>query len=471
MLSGKVEVDIDGFEVSPGVWVAEGADVHPDAMLHGPLYIGDYAKVEAGAELREYTVLGSNVVVKAGAFLHRAVVHDNVFIGPQTNLRACVIGKNTDIMRAARIDEGAVVGDECVVGEEAIVSAGVKIYPFKTVEAGAVVNTNVIFESRGQRALFGPRGVSGIVNVEITPELAVRLAGAWATTLKKGATVTTSRDVSRAARALKRAVISALTSSAINVVDLEVVPVPVARLETAQGRAGRSRDPHHPRPAGERRHRLPRQPRRRPVPGGAAQARAGLRPRRVPPGLPRRDRRPVLPPARHGDLRPRAAPPGRHLRCRGGQSQGRRRHRRRHGRAGAARPCSAGSASTRSRSTTASTSGPRPRRLPSARRRCTGSVASSRRPAPPSGCTSTRWASASPSSTSAATSSTTSARCSSSWTSSPPSASKGRVALPVTTTRLAEQVAAFHGVDIRWIATSPADLTPGHHRPGRDLRR
>ena len=47
-----------------------------------------------------------------------------------------------------------------------------KIYPFKTIEAGAVVNTSVIWESRGQRSLFGPRGVSGLVNVEITPELA-----------------------------------------------------------------------------------------------------------------------------------------------------------------------------------------------------------------------------------------------------------------------------------------------------------
>jgi mannose-1-phosphate guanylyltransferase/phosphomannomutase len=177
-------------------------------------------------------------VAKSGAFLHRAVVHDNVFIGPQTNLRACVVGKNTDIMRGARLEEGVVVGDECVVGEEAIVTTGVRIYPFKTVEAGAVVSSDVIFESRGQRTLFGPRGISGIVNVEITPELAVRLASAWASTLKKGTTVTTSRDVSRAARSLKRAVISALTSSAIDVVDLEMVPVPVARLETAQGSAG-----------------------------------------------------------------------------------------------------------------------------------------------------------------------------------------------------------------------------------------
>lgn len=34
--------------------------------------------------------------------------------------------------------------------------------------------------------------------MEITPELAVRLAGAYATTLKKGATVTTARDHSAA---------------------------------------------------------------------------------------------------------------------------------------------------------------------------------------------------------------------------------------------------------------------------------
>nr|WP_276209467.1 hypothetical protein [Streptomyces dangxiongensis] len=42
--------------------------MHPDAELRGPLYIGDYAKVEAGAEIREHSVIGSNVVVKSGAF-------------------------------------------------------------------------------------------------------------------------------------------------------------------------------------------------------------------------------------------------------------------------------------------------------------------------------------------------------------------------------------------------------------------
>ncbi|GLU45799.1 mannose-1-phosphate guanyltransferase [Nocardiopsis ansamitocini] len=234
VLSGKVDVEIDGFEMSPGIWVAEGAEVDADAVLKGPLYIGDYAKVEAGAELREYTVLGSNVVVRSEAFLHRAVVHDNVYVGTGTHLRGCVIGKNTDIMTGARVEEGTVVGEECVIESEAYLANNIKVYPFKTIEAGAVVNANVIWESKGQRSLFGPRGVSGLINVEITPELAVQLASAYATTLKKGAVVTTSRDASRAARTFKRAVISALTAGAINVEDLEAVPLPVARFHTSR---------------------------------------------------------------------------------------------------------------------------------------------------------------------------------------------------------------------------------------------
>lgn len=233
-LDGKVDVEIDGFQVSEGVWVGEGADVDPQVALKGPLCIGAYAKIDAGAELRDHTVIGHNVVVCEGAFVHRAVVHDNAYIGRHTNLRGCVVGKNTDVMRGARIDDGAIVGDDCTVEEEAVLHPDIKVYPSKTIEAGAVVNTSVIWESQGRQALFGPHGVSGIVNVEITPELVVRLASAYATTLRKGAAVVTARDTSRAARTLKRAAIAAFTASALDVVDLQVAASPVARLVTAR---------------------------------------------------------------------------------------------------------------------------------------------------------------------------------------------------------------------------------------------
>jgi mannose-1-phosphate guanylyltransferase/phosphomannomutase len=77
--------------------------------------------------------------------------------------------------------------------------------------------------------------VAGLANVDVTPELAVRLAMAYASTLKADATVVTSRDSSRSARMLKRAMMAGLNSGGVNVVDLEVSSVPVTRFMVRQG--------------------------------------------------------------------------------------------------------------------------------------------------------------------------------------------------------------------------------------------
>ena len=203
----------------------------------GPAIIGDYCSVQAGATLGEYTVLGRNVRVGADAYLERAIVHDNAYLGPGVRLRGCTVGRSSDLRRGARIEEGAVVGDECFIGEHAVVHADVRIYPFKTVEHGAIVNSSIVWESRGARHLFGRTGVSGLANVDVSPELAVRLAMAYATTMPRGATVTVSRDTSRAARVLKQSVVAGLNASGVDVADLEVATVPVTRFGVRSERA------------------------------------------------------------------------------------------------------------------------------------------------------------------------------------------------------------------------------------------
>src|SRR2546423_1388315 len=231
ILDGRVHIEIAGFEVRDGVWLGEGADVSPDAEVLGPVLIGDNSRVEARAVLHPYTVLGTDVVVKSDAELERSVVHDHVYIGPGARIRGAVIGRGSDVRDAARIEENVVIGDECFIGEHASINPSVKIYPFKTVEAGALVTSSLVWGSKGARTLFGRRGVRGLANVDITSEVAVRIAMAYGTALKKGAVVWTSRDTSRSARALKRAIIAGLNLSGIHVMDLELATVPLTRFQ------------------------------------------------------------------------------------------------------------------------------------------------------------------------------------------------------------------------------------------------
>jgi mannose-1-phosphate guanylyltransferase / phosphomannomutase len=237
VLDGRVGIEVPGFQVGEGVWLGEGADVDPGARIVGPAIIGDNCRIETGAHIGEYTVLGSDVVVKHDAFLQRSVIHDHVYVGPGARLRGCIVGRSCDLRQGARTEEGVVLGEECFVGEHAVINQGVKVYPFKTVEAGAVVNSSIVWESRGARTLFGRRGIRGLANVDVTAELAVRLAAAYGTTLKKGSSVTASRDTSRVARALKRAVISGLNLSGVHVDDLELAPVPLTRFQVRSERA------------------------------------------------------------------------------------------------------------------------------------------------------------------------------------------------------------------------------------------
>jgi mannose-1-phosphate guanylyltransferase / phosphomannomutase len=237
VLDREVDVEMEGFELEGGIWLGEGAELDPDAQVSGPCYIGENARIEAGATLREHCVLGRGVVVKAGAVLHRAIVHDYAYVGSTSSLRGCVLGKNSDVKFGSRLEEGVVVADACHIGEGAVVNPHVKIYPFKTVDPGAIVSKSIIWQSGGARGLFGERGVSGLINIDVTPEMGLRLALAYASLLPKGSAVASCRDATRAARIVKRAMVAGINAAGLACHDLELVPTPVARFYARSSRS------------------------------------------------------------------------------------------------------------------------------------------------------------------------------------------------------------------------------------------
>jgi len=237
LLDGKVQAGIPGIELHDRIFLGDGINLDSLENMTGPAFVGNYAKIDGTASIGRYSVLGSNVVVKGHAETRNSVIGANTYIGSSAKVLGTIIGKNCDVKAGATFSEGVAVGDECVIGEQSYIAPDVKIYPYKTVDSGAQIHSSIIWESRGTSQLFGKDGVTGLINVDITAELALKLAMAYGTVLKKGARITTSRDAHPASRVIKRALICGLNSTGVIVRDLRVASSAINRYEAKTGSA------------------------------------------------------------------------------------------------------------------------------------------------------------------------------------------------------------------------------------------
>lgn len=235
-LTGKVRVHLAGNQLAPGIWVGDGTEVDRDARLVPPVLLGRGCSIRAGAVLGEGTVVGDYATIDRQASVKRSVVGVNCYLGPRVQVRGALIARDSVLMADSAAFEDAVIGDRCQLREGSQVRPGHKLWPNKVIEPGTVVSSSIIWGARWGRSLFGDSQVRGLVNVDITPEVAARLGAAFASTLPKGAGIVVARDGFRSSRLLKRALISGIMSSGCTVQDLHYAPAGLVRF--AIGSAG-----------------------------------------------------------------------------------------------------------------------------------------------------------------------------------------------------------------------------------------
>jgi len=230
VLQRRVEAEIPAKNVGGNIWCEAGVEIAEDAQLYGPIYLAHDCKIKAGAIIHGPSTIGHYTIVDERAQIDRSIVWNNSYIGERAELRGALVGSSTSIKSKAVMFEGSVIGDNSIVQEGAIIQPNVKIWPDKEIESGAVVNTSIIWGSQGRRGLFSRFGVTGLVNVDLTPDFATKLGGAYGAILAKGSVVCINRDShQRTPRMIKRAVIAGLPSAGVNVQDINQVPIPVAR--------------------------------------------------------------------------------------------------------------------------------------------------------------------------------------------------------------------------------------------------
>ncbi|HOY65427.1 MAG TPA: sugar phosphate nucleotidyltransferase [Candidatus Ozemobacteraceae bacterium] len=241
VLNGNVHVQIPGERlnvIGRDVWVGANTKMGKRVNLKGGVIIGANCTIEDGVEL-ENCIIGDGCTVKGGARIFDSVIWEQVYVGNKAHITENIIGSNTQVRDGATLESGVVISEECRIGEHSTVRSNVKIWPRKVVEDGSTVFSSIVWSDKWTKSLFSNYGISGLGNLEITPELASKVGAAFGSTLPKGASVNCSRNSHKICRIINRALICGITSSGVNVADLRVMPSPVARFKpSAFRRAG-----------------------------------------------------------------------------------------------------------------------------------------------------------------------------------------------------------------------------------------
>ncbi len=170
-LEGKVRLDSLGTEIAPGVLAGKDCRIDPSAILHRPVVLGEGVRIGAGVEIVGPTTLGNGCIIEHDARIERAVLWEDCYVGEDAAIRDCTVADRNTIERGATISESTVIGRGCTIGSSAVVNANLKLWPDKWVTSGSVVSMSLIYGQKWPGSLFGSVGISGLANLEFTPEV------------------------------------------------------------------------------------------------------------------------------------------------------------------------------------------------------------------------------------------------------------------------------------------------------------
>src|SRR5205823_5682681 len=136
-LEGRVDVEIPGERRHGNVWIGENVEIGYDVRINGPAYIGNECKLKAGVFVNGPVCVGNFSVVDENTKISNSIIWTYSYIGENSRLRQAIVCRHVTIKNNCLLEEGAVIGDDVVVGEGSTMDAGVKIWPDKEIEPGS----------------------------------------------------------------------------------------------------------------------------------------------------------------------------------------------------------------------------------------------------------------------------------------------------------------------------------------------
>lgn len=237
-LKGEARVDIGGERlnlIGKDIWVGKGSSISAkNSRLTGAVILGENVTVGQGSHLHD-VVVGNDCVIGEDAFIEHSIIWPGCRIGDRARVEDAILCDQVELGEGAVVEQNAILSSGVRIGRQAQVAANVKIWPGKTVDDQAVLTSSLIWGDRWLKEFFaGPR-VTGLANMEMTPEFAAKLGAAYGALLGQGAVAFTSRDSHPVSRMINRALIAGLMSAGTKVHELSALPIPIVRYQLKTG--------------------------------------------------------------------------------------------------------------------------------------------------------------------------------------------------------------------------------------------
>ncbi|WP_088102466.1 sugar phosphate nucleotidyltransferase [Halalkalibacter urbisdiaboli] len=241
ILNRDVQVAIAGEEIEPGIWVGKDVVIEDGVKLEAPLSIGNQTIVRKDAVLGAHTVLGNDSTVSNRASTKRTIIWDGVYVGDDSELRGSTVCQGVTFGMKSVVYEEAVIGHHCIIGEEAKIQPGIKLWPHKTIKSETTIHQSIVWNdsNSAQPVLQGHQAV-GVANIEMTPEQVAKLGAAFGSLLKREDTVYVGGDKHPYTQLLKTTLVQSLQATGVNIIDVGETMLPVLRyaLEKHQVQGG-----------------------------------------------------------------------------------------------------------------------------------------------------------------------------------------------------------------------------------------
>ena len=232
ILSDRVDFKIPGYKKNypDGVlYSSVEYDLDPSIEIIGTVVLDENVTIKKGTKLNN-VVIGKDVIIGAQCKIKNSIFWETIVVGNYAKFDNCLICNNNIINKNVTAKAGMILAEGCDVGQLASFEQDVIIWPDKRIAEAAIVSHSLIFGSKYKNSIFENGSVSGKSNVELSCEMATKLAEAFGAQLPVGSTVIVGRDADKSSRMLKRAFLGGLLSAGINVLDIKSTPPSVLRF-------------------------------------------------------------------------------------------------------------------------------------------------------------------------------------------------------------------------------------------------